>query len=141
MNNNEIVKIVIKSSSGYFSDKRYDDKVTLTENTFSYEYKPKEEEPEIIPSIKWSYKTTSELFKSQFKRIAELTVWTLDNIDIDCFDAGSIEFIVTYADKTKKEKYYISSGDSFKDLFKEIKAICPSKEIPEALRTGEDYED
>ena len=140
MNNNEIVKIVIKSSSGYFSDKPYDDKVILTEDTFSYEYKPKEES-EFNPSFKWSYKTISTLFKQQFKKIAELTAWALDNIDIDCLDAGSIEFIVTYADKTKKEKYYICSGDSFKELFKEIKAICPSKEIPEALRTGEDYED
>ena len=136
----EIVKIVIKSSAGYFCEKKYDDRVTLTENSFSYEYKPRTM-IESNPSIKWNYKTSSTLFKTQFKRIAELTEWTLNNADIDCLDAGLIDFVITYSDKTTKEKYYFAPGDAFKELFDEIKEICPSKEIPEVLRTRENYED
>ena len=37
----DIIKIVIKGASGYGAvDEAYEDKVTLTESSISYEYKP-----------------------------------------------------------------------------------------------------
>ena len=132
----KIAKIVIKGGSGFCHiSEAYEDKVTLTENSFSYEYKPKEES-KINPSIKWSYKTSSPLFKLQFEKIAKLIPQALliDPNEVLCLDIGPIEFVITYADKTKKEKRYFTDGSTFKELFNEILAICPSKEIPEVLK-------
>ena len=132
----KIIKIVIKGSSGFCCiDQAYEDKVTLTSNSFSYEYNP-EVESEINPSINWRYKTSSINFKVQFEKISKLAIKVLQEIiDYECEDAGEITIAVMFADKTKlKESYFLSSKE-FEELFKAIKEVCPTKEIPEVLKT------
>ena len=137
----KIVKIVIKGCSGFCQiSEAYEDKVTLTENSFSYEHKPAEES-EINPSVNWKYKTSSIDFKVQFEKISKLAIKTLKKIfEYECTDVGEITIDVTFADKTKLRESYLLPSEEFKELFHEIKVICPSKKIPEVLKTSEDYE-
>ena len=59
----DIVRIVIKGASGYCCfDDAFNDKVTLTNDSISYEYIPCVES-EMNQKRKWSYKTNSPLFK------------------------------------------------------------------------------
>ena len=138
----EIAKIVIKGSSGFcYIDQAYEDKTTLTPNSFSYEYNP---EVESIgnPRIKWTYKTTFEGFKIQFERISKMMPEIIEYAkEIDCLDTGEIVFIITYSNGTKMKQSCFADGNCFKELFGEIKAICPTKEIPQVLKTDEDYEE
>ena len=71
----EITKIVIKGASGYCPvDEAYEDKMTITDSAISYEYKP-----HLMSNLetnvyrKWSYKTTSPIFKQIFKEVAAMT--------------------------------------------------------------------
>ena len=69
----EITRIVIKGSSGYCCvDEAFNDKVTITEGSISYEYVPYVES-EINQKRKWSYKTNSPLFKKKLVEIAKMT--------------------------------------------------------------------
>lgn len=60
----DIVKIVIKGASGYCSvDEAYKDKISLTDSSISYEYKPHEmSRLENNVYRKWTYKTTSPIY-------------------------------------------------------------------------------
>ena len=65
-----ISRIVIKGASGYGSeDEAYNDKVTITPTSISYEYKPMYES-ELDPSRKWSYKTNSPIFRMMYDKVA-----------------------------------------------------------------------
>ena len=55
-------------------------------------------------------------------------------------DIGATTFVVTYADKTKRERDFFLPGDDFKDCFAVIKQMVPGLEnTPEVLKTAEDY--
>jgi hypothetical protein len=55
-------------------------------------------------------------------------------------DIGATTFVVTYADKTKKERDFFLPGDDFKDCYAIIKQMVPScEDIPKVLKTTEDY--
>ena len=59
----DIIRIVIKGAWGYCCiDEAFNDKVTITSESISYEYVPAIE-TERNSKRKWSYKTTSPLFK------------------------------------------------------------------------------
>ena len=139
----EIVRIVIKGSSGYcFVDEAFNDKVTITGDSISYEYIPYVES-EINPKRKWCYKTTSPIFKYKYEEIVKMLPEVIErDIEEFCTDIGGIEFNITYADKTKfKETYWVPSDD-FKDLFTVIKSLVPETEYtPAVLLTSEDYEE
>ena len=139
----EITRIVIKGSSGYCCvDEAFNDKVTITEESISYEYVPYVES-EINPKRKWSYKTNSTLFKKKFVEIAKMTSEVIKrDIDEFCTDIGGIEFNITYSDRTKFKDIYWVSGDDFKELFAVIKRIVPETEYtPAVLLTSEDFDD
>lgn len=58
----DVVKITIKGSYGFFSyDEAYTDKVIITPDSISYEYKPAYK-TDVNPKRKWSYKTSSLIF-------------------------------------------------------------------------------
>ena len=58
----DVVKIIIKGSYRFFSyDEAYTDKVIITPDSISYEYKPAYE-TDVNPKRKWPYKTTSLIF-------------------------------------------------------------------------------
>ena len=61
-------------------------------------------------------------------------------VEESCNDIGVIEFNITYSDKTKYKEIYWVPGDSFKELFIEIKTLVPECEyVPAVLLTSDDY--
>ena len=140
---NDIVKIVIKGASGYCCvDEAYNDKVTITPESISYEYVPAVES-EINPKRKWSYKTNSPIFKMRFDTLVALMPGVTErNTDIFCTDIGGIEFIITYADKTKFQEVFWIPSDYFESQFKVIKSMVPECEYtPAVLITSDDFEE
>lgn len=139
----DINRIVIKGSSGYCCvDEAFNDKVTITEDSISYEYIPYVES-EINPKRKWSYKTSSPIFKVKYSEIAKKVEEAIQrNIEEFCTDIGGIEFNITYSDKTKFKETYWGPGDEFKELFSVIKSIVPETEYtPAVLLTSDDYDE
>ncbi len=139
----EVVRIVIKGSSGYGpSDEAYKDKLTITSSSIAYEYLPYEESV-INPKRAWNYKTNSPIFKVTFGKVAAMLPDVLaKDPTMFCTDIGEIECIITYADKTKRKELFWLPGDDFKELFHEIKFMVPECEYtPAVLLTEEDYED
>ena len=139
----DITKIVIKGSSGYGpADEAYEDKLTLDSESIRYEYKPVVES-ERNPYRKWSYKTTSPIFRHVFLQAVD-DMNDIMNMDDDafCTDIGGIEFIVTFDDKTRWQKIFWLPGDTFIDLFAVISKLIPDSEYkPAVLLTSEDFED
>lgn len=136
----EIKKIVIQGSSGYgTADQAYVEKLTLTDETISYEYRPFIQS-EISHCKKWTYKTNNPKFLCLFRLVAAHMSEIIQNPPADLAnDVGGIEFTVTYEDKTKWKQLFWMSGDSFKNLFSVIKKMVPQGEDePEVLRTSYD---
>ena len=140
---NEITKVTIKGESGYGpADEAYKDRVTVEKNMISYEYLPVFE-TETNPMRKWFYKTTSPIYQKLFNGLVEIMP-SIINRDLDgfCTDIGAIEFVVSYADKTKWKKTFFLPGDCFKDCFAIIKQMVPGCEyVPAVLLTKEDYDE
>lgn len=136
----EIVRITIKGAPGYgCSEDAYEEKVSLTESSISYEYTPGPEN--VTQAKKWSYKATSESFRELFRRIAEMTPGVLD-VDEDLFahDIGETEIIVTYADRHRRRECFFCPSEYFRDYFGLVKKLMPQcEEMPQVLRTQEDY--
>lgn len=137
----EITRIVIKGSSGYGCyDEAFNDKVTITKDSISYEYVPYHE-TDINPKRKWSYKTNSPIFKMKYDKVASMLPIIIERgVEESCTDIGGIEFNITYSDKTKYKEIYWVPGDYFKELFIEIKSLVPECEyVPAVLLTSDDY--
>lgn len=137
-----IERIVIKGASGYCCfDNAFNDKVTLTNESISYEYVPCVES-EMKTKRKWTYKTNSRLFKMQYEQIASMISATIEKEVLEfSTDVGGIEFNIIYSDKTKFKETYWVTGDYFDELFAEIKSLVPTSEcIPVVLMTSKDYE-
>ena len=138
-----IARIVIKGASGYGSaDEAYNDKVTITPTSISYEYKPMYES-ELNPSRKWSYKTNSPIFRMMYDKVAGMLLAIIERgIQEFCTDIGGIEFNITYSDKTKFKEIYWAPGDYFEELLVAIKRMVPETEYtPVVLLTSEDFDD
>ena len=132
-----ITRIVIKGNSGYGpADEAYNDKVTITPTSISYEYKPMYES-ELNPSRKWSYKTNSPIFRMMYDKVAGMLPAIIERgIQEFCTDIGGIEFTITYSDKTKFKEIYWLPGDYFEELFVVIKRMVPETEYtPTVLLT------
>jgi hypothetical protein len=136
----DIVRIVIKGSSGFCCvDEAFNDKVTITPGSISYEYIPYME-TEVNPKRKWSYKTDSPIFKMKYNDIAGMIPCIIEKgVEEFCTDIGGIEFNITYSDKSKfKETYWVQS-DYFEKLFVAIKSLVPESEYtPAVLLTSDD---
>ena len=138
-----IARIVIKGASGYGSaDEAYNDKVTITPTSISYEYKPMYGS-ELNPSRKWSYKTNSPIFRMMYDKVAGMLPAIIERgIQEFCTDIGGIEFNITYSDKTKFKEIYWVPGDYFEELLVAIKRRVPETEYtPAVLLTSEDFDD
>ena len=141
----KIVRIVIKGASGYGPvDEAYEDKVTLTPSSISYEYKPHPcAQSETNIHKKWSYKTTSPAFAELFAEIAAKTPEYLHNNDdvLMALDIGPIDLVATFEDKQKESLHLFCPSEYFADLFRLIKQMVPGcEDIPAVLLTQEDYE-
>ena len=141
----KIVKIVIKGASGYGPvDEAYEDKVTLTPSSISYEHKPHPyAQSETNIHRKWSYKTNSLAFRELFEAIATKTPEYLSNNDdvLMALDIGLIDIVVTFEDKHKESLHLFCPSEYFSDLFRLVKSMVPRcEDIPTVLLTQEDYE-
>lgn len=141
----DIVKIIIKGASGYGPvDEAYEDKVTITASSISYEYKPHP-----ISNLdtnvyrKWSYKTTSPIFKQVFKEVAAMTPAIIYNDDIlFATDIGSTEITVTFEDKHREKVNFFCPSEFFLEYFREIKNLVPACEYtPAVLLTSDDFDE
>ncbi len=139
-----ISRITIKSSSGYCPvDYAYDDKLTVTADGISYEYKPYLVSEE-NPVRKWRYSSNTRFCKDHFQSFAGKLPVILNRIDTSMFatDIGATEFIITYSDKSRVQKEYWLPSDMFSDALIILRnLIPPCEEIPEVLKTEEDYSD
>lgn len=125
----DIIKVNIKSSSGFVPlEDAYNDKLSITSNSLSYEYVPVYI-TEVNQIQKWSYKTNNPNFITSFNKIAEMIndIMYTEILEHWC-DIGEIEFIVTYEDKSKKRASFFLPPDYFETVFKEIKKLIPSLE-------------
>lgn len=133
----------MKSTPGYCSiDERYEDKLTMTSSSISYEYKPYPMAQSTNVYRKWSYKTNSPIYKFIFDEIVERTPQYLKKDDLMfCCDAGSIEITAVFEDKHKETADYFCSGDFFGEYFTLIKKLLPECEyVPVVILTSEDYD-
>lgn len=141
----KIVRIVIKGESGYGPvDEAFTDKVTITESSIKYEYKPHPcSNLETNTPRKWSYSTDSPLFKHVFKQVAEMTPKYLYSDDIlFVTDIGATEIIATFEDKHRESANFFCPSEYFEEYFRLIKEMVPKTEyIPAVLLTSEDYEE
>ena len=128
----DIIKVNIKSGSGFVPlEDAYNDKLSITSNSLSYEYVPVYI-TEVNQIQKWSYKTNNPNFITSFNKIAEMIndIMYTEILEHWC-DIGEIEFIVTYEDKSKKRATFFLPPDYFETVLKEIKKLIPSlKQIP-----------
>ena len=135
----DVIRIVIKGESGYGPiDEAYTEKVTIDRESIRYDYKPMTKSNSVR---KWSYKTNTPKFQKLFMEAVN-AVDTVMNWKESSFvmDIGATTFVVTYADKTKRERDFFLPGDDFKDCFAVIKQMVPGLEnTPEVLKTAEDY--
>ena len=141
----DIIRIVIKGASGYGPvDEAYEDKLTVTASSISYEYKPHPmSESEMNIHRKWSYKTTSPIFAEVYRRVAEMTPHFLYNDEIlFCTDIGPTTITATFEDKHKETVNYFCPSKFFEDYFRVIKQMVPATEYtPAVLLTDEDFEE
>lgn len=141
----EAKRIVIKGASGYCSvDEAYEDKLIITPDFISYEYKP-HPKSNLDTNIyrKWSYKTTSPLFKELYRQVTEMLPRYLYSEDIlFVTDIGPTEIIATFEDGHREKTNFYCPSEYFVEWFRVIKQMVPMCEYtPAVLLTSEDYED
>ena len=138
----KIVKIIIKGESGYGPvDEAYTDKLTITESSISYEYKPHPMSESVTNFYKkWSYKTINPYFAEIFNQIAERTPYYLYNDDIlFCTDIGATTITATFEDKHRETVNYFCPSEFFRDYFIAIRELIPQYEdMPAVLWLPED---
>ena len=125
----EIKRITITSHSGNCTmDGVYDDRLSITAGSITYEYKPFRPSAE-NPHVKWSHRTNSAEYAKQFKAICKLTEKALKkNRQEYYYDVGGIGFCITYADNTRIIKETDTWDKSFRELFDAIRKMIPQGE-------------
>lgn len=141
----DIIRIVIKGASGYGPvDEAYEDRLTITPSSISYEYKPHPmSNSETNIYRKWSYKTTSPVFAEIYQKVAEMTPYYLYNDEILMVtDIGPTEITAIFEDGHKEKANYFAPDEFFREWFLEIKKLVPATEYtPAVVMTSEDYEE
>lgn len=137
-----ITKIVVKGTSGYGpADMAFKDKVTVTESSIAYDYTP------IFPSDKhiaqkWIYRTDSPIFRKLYYDAVSTIPAVLEIEEPLVCDISGTEFVISYDDGSKVKKEYWLPSDMFDETFCILKKLIPScEQIPEVLKTGEDFDD
>ena len=138
----EIIKIVIRSESGYGCiDDAYEDSITVKPTGISYHYTPFLES-EMNPSCKWSYKAESAAFREKFQHLASIAEEIIPcEEQVIILDAGATDLIVYYSDKTKKVREYFFEDDRADFFLKMLREMIPSFEKMPVLLEEEDEDD
>ena len=137
----DIMKIVIKSSSNSCNrNETYHDKITITKESITYEYKPLIES-QTNPSRKWLYKTNSPIFRLKYEELKDLLPKIKEKPIDHCYvDTNNIEFIITYSDNSRQYITFLVSSNYFEPEFKIIKSMVPECEYtPAVLLTDDDF--
>ncbi len=130
----EIVRVTIKSHSGYGCIVHsFEYRLTMTRSMMAHEYRPYIATEE-NPVRKWRYTTTSATYAAAFEKVSGLIEETLySDLDGHVLDAGGIEFILTYSDKTRFQKYYTLTEYDFPEIFRPIARLIPQAEWDDVL--------
>ena len=128
----EITKIVITKNPGYgCSSFMFQEKITLTANSIEYKLIPHMNNKRDTEKH-WKYQSNSNAVKDKIKEAFDeigKIVW-LDE-DVNCLDVGSIEFAITYSDKTRFKKAYWRPPTDFRDGLIAIRESIPhTEQIP-----------
>lgn len=125
-----IKQVTIKSASAYGPvDYAYEDKLTLTSHGVSYELTPVIKDGH-YKKCKWKYETTSAFFSRLFQKIAVAVNTHIieNNVSMNYIDAGVLEFIVVFSDKSKFERCITFYDVDFTSLLLLIDKAVPSIE-------------
>ena len=120
----DIVRIIIKGASGYGPiDEAYEDKLVITASSISYEYKPHPESNSKKNIYrKWSYKTTSPMFKQIYDRIAKMTPYYLQNHEVlFVTDIGSTIITAVFADNHRETVNLFCPSDFLRTTLKRLR--------------------
>ena len=131
----EIKRITITSHSGNVTmDGVYEDKLSITAESITYEYKPFRPSAK-NPLVKWSHRTNSVEFAKQFKTICKLTEKAFTKKRNESYDdVGAIGFCITYTDNTRTVKETDAWDNSYVELFDAIREMLPQSErVPVVL--------
>ena len=126
MMENEIIKLTIKTTSGYGRvDQSYSTRIILTPHSISYRYMPYKAEDESY----FTYKTNSKIFQEYYDQVCLVVVQNMIRDDLkDVCDAGMIQFVLTYQSKTKIKKEFFVPMDEFEGLMDLLIQMCPKVE-------------
>ena len=126
-----IVKVVIKSTSGYGSIyEAYQDILIITPDSISYIFTPEcPEESTFRTTSKWKYQTNNSIFREMFVNISEMIAAVIENgISMKACDTGIISFKVFFDDKTSIKDSYIINNGYFNNIFSVIREFVPPYE-------------
>ena len=122
----EITKIVITKNPGYgCSSTMFQEKITLTANSVEYKLIPHMNNKRDIEKH-WKYQSNSGAVKDKIKEAFDelgKIVWLDENAD--CLDIGSIEFAITYSDKTRFKKAYWRPPTDFRSGLLAVRDLVP----------------
>ena len=125
----EITKIVITKNPGYgCSSFMFQEKITLTANSIEYKLIPHMNNKEDA-EIHWKYQSNSGTMKDKVKKAFDeigKIIWLDENAA--CLDIGSIEFIITYLDKTKLKKNFWRPPTDFRSGLLAVRDLVPHLE-------------
>ena len=132
----DITTIRIGSTSGYGTvEDSYDDELTVTRDSISYEYKP-EMETEFNKSEEWFYRITRPAFQELFRQAAAAAVEGINRVEEKFVtDIGFASISVTYADGTSLERtlYFSEDISELKECLSLIQQMVPEGESIPAL--------
>lgn len=122
----EITKIVITKNPGYgCSSFMFQEKITLTVNSIEYKLIPHMNNKRDT-EIHWKYQSSSGAVKDKIKEAFDelgKIIWLDENAA--CLDIGSIEFIITYSDKTKLKKNFWRPPTDFRSGLLAVRDLVP----------------
>ena len=142
MNEKIVIKIIIKTRSGYVPDEEaYEDEMILDRKSIHYRIKPSFRSL-ITQSRDWTFITSNMEYEMMFESLSDYVISVLNHKDayFGISDEGSISFSVIYDDNTSDFFEFECSPTDFYEGLSWIRGYVPPKEdVPEMLKTWEDY--
>ena len=122
----EITKIVITKNPGYgCPSTMFQEKITLKANSIEYKLIPHMNNKEDAEKH-WKYQSSSGAVKDKVKEAFDdlgKIIW-LDE-ETNYLDIGSIEFAITYSDKTRFKKAYWRPPTDFRSGLLAVRDLVP----------------
>ena len=125
----EITSIKITKNPGYgCSSTMFQEKIKLTAHAIEYKLIPHMHNKRDAESY-WKYQSDGEYFRDLVKEaFDELGKLVLLDDNKDCCDIGSMEFVITYSDKTKFKKTFWRPPTDFSSGLMVIRNLVPHTE-------------